>query len=112
MTPDPPPLSAPQPRSIWRRIPWLFLVAGPITAVNLLWCWACFTDEEGPGNGMAAMFWLIIQAVLVFAASLVTLLGLFVAKERPRWLGWLLLGAAWVPVYFWWKSGSLPFLRH
>lgn len=61
---------------------------------------------------MALMFWLVIQAALVFTASLLVLLGFIVTKERPRWLGWLLLTAAWVPAYFWWRSGSLPFFRH
>lgn len=61
---------------------------------------------------MAMMFWLIIQSALIFAASLMILLGFIVTKEHPRWLGWLLLGVSWVPLYFWWESGSLSFLRH
>lgn len=61
---------------------------------------------------MALMLWLIIQAALVFGASLLILLGFIVAKERPHWLGWLLLAATWVPAYFWWRSGHLPFYSH
>lgn len=112
MSSEPPPLPSLQPQRVLRHRSWLFLTGGLLTAVDLLWCWACFSDEEGPGNGMALMLWLLIQSALVFAASLLILLGFTVTKDRPRWLGWLLLTAAWVPCYFWWQSGHLPFLRH
>ncbi|WP_395740037.1 hypothetical protein [Prosthecobacter sp.] len=112
MTASPPSVPGSRPLTLWRRIPWLFLAGGLVAAVDLLWCWACFSDEDGPGDGMAMMLWLIIQAGLIFAASLLVLLGFTATKERPRWLGWLLLSAARVPVYFWWQSGNLPFFHH
>ncbi|WP_395753122.1 hypothetical protein [Prosthecobacter sp.] len=101
-----------KPQSIWKRIPWLMLAGGLAAALDLLWCWACFSDEEGPGGGMAMALWLLVQAALVFTASLLIVVGFIVTKGRSRWMGWPLLIAAWVPVYFWWQSGNLPFFRH
>ena len=46
------------------------------------------------------MLWVVIQAALILGSTLFLVLGLYVTRERPLWLGFLLLVAAWVPSYW------------